>query len=155
MSTPQLQRRTGSGPASGLDPSLADSGPATSHAFFVTPTRTGDGFHASIRGHRVDLADPMTGDTLAPTPTDLLMLAIASEIAWSARALLRQVGLPDRVSVSGAWRTQVEAHKLELDLTLTVSTRAERVSRGLLAALDGGLVARTASVPLDIRICTG
>src|SRR5262249_1509324 len=70
------------------------------HALFVGPRGRGDGFRASVRGHMLELADPGDADGLAPTPDDLFVASIASELAWSARRFLRTRGLPDDVSVS-------------------------------------------------------
>jgi uncharacterized OsmC-like protein len=117
--------------------------PASSHALFVIPRGRGDGFQASIRGHTLDLADPSLGHALAPTPDDLFIVSIASEIAWSARSFLRAYGLPDDVSVSAEWRTPEGMPGLaDINLTVTVSRRAEAVGAALGAAFETNLAAR-------------
>jgi hypothetical protein len=64
-----------------------NSGAPTSNALCIIPNRWADGFEASIHGHMLELADPM--DRLAPSPDDLLIASIASDLAWSARTFLR------------------------------------------------------------------
>ena len=62
-----------------------ESRAAPSGALVVSPHERRDGFWASIRGHVLDLADPHSGHALAPTPDDLFIVSIASELAWTAR----------------------------------------------------------------------
>jgi uncharacterized OsmC-like protein len=115
----------------------------SSHALFVLPRRRGDGFQATIRGHTLDLADPSSGHALAPTPLDLLIVSIASDLAWSARRILRFHGLPDRVNVSAKWRTHENAPSLDdISLTVTVSRAAEKVSGALAAVFANSLATR-------------
>ena len=118
--------------------------PRSSHALFVIPSGRGDGFRASIRGHVLDLAEPSSGHALAPTPDDLFIVSIASELAWSAQRFLRAYGLPDDVSVSATWRTREDLPSpADIDLTVTVSRRAEAVGAVLAAALANSLTARS------------
>jgi uncharacterized OsmC-like protein len=125
----------------------SDAAP-TSHALFITPARWGDGFQASIHGHILELADP-TDHRLAPSPHDLLIAAIASDLAWSARRFLRADGLPGDVSVSAGWQTTEGLPSLDdITLTLTVSTRAEAVSGVLAAAFANSLAARSLAEPV-------
>src|SRR5262249_28173752 len=66
---------------------------------------------------------------LAPTPDDLLIASIASELAWTARRFLLAYGLPEDVSVSATWRTPEDPRPLaDINVTATVSGRAEAVS---------------------------
>jgi hypothetical protein len=119
------------------------------HELFVIPRGRGDGFRASIRGHILDLADPGSGHALAPTPDDLFVVSIASEIARSARRFLRASGLPDYVSVSATWRTNADLPSpADIDLTVTVSRRAEAVSAALAAAFADGFAARSLAEPV-------
>lgn len=119
----------------------------TSQALFVIPTRRGDGFNASIHGHMLELADP-TDHRLAPSPDDLLIASIASDLAWSARRFLRTYGLPDDVSVSATWRTHDDLPGLaDINMTVTVSRRAQAVSRTLAAAFENSLAARPLAEP--------
>jgi uncharacterized OsmC-like protein len=127
--------------------SLAD--PTTrEQALFVIPTGRGGGFEASIRGHMLGLADP-ADSRLAPNPSDLLIAAIASDLAWSARTLLRGLGLPDYVSVSVGWRRHGGPPRLDgIDATVTISRRAQEANDVLAAAFANGLAARFAAEPL-------
>jgi uncharacterized OsmC-like protein len=126
--------------------------PTSSQTLFVSPHARRDGFWASIRGHVLDLADPGSGHALAPTPNDLFIVSIASELAWTARTILRVHGLPDDVSVSANWRTQDEhgdrPSLADIDLTVTVSIDAKAASAALAAALENSLVARSLAEPV-------
>ena len=125
----------------------SDAAP-TSHALFIIPTRRGDGLNASIHGHMLELADP-TDHRLAPSPDDLFIASIASDLAWSARRFLRSYGLPDDVSVSAQWRTTEGLPRLaDINLTVTVSSRAEAVSEALAAAFANSLAARSLAEPV-------
>ena len=115
----------------------------TGHSLFIIPTRPGNGFVASVRGHMMELADP-TDCVLAPSPDDLLVAAIASDLAWSARRFLRASGLPDDVSVSAEWRTHERlSGPADVKLSVTVSRRAEAVSPALRAAVTNSLASRS------------
>ena len=117
---------------------------ASRHTLCVSPHERRDGFWASIRGHVLDLADPNSGHELAPTPDDLFVVSIASELAWTARRILRADGLPDDVSVSASWRTKADPPSVvDIDLTVTVSGDAEAASAALATALESSLAART------------
>jgi putative redox protein len=125
----------------------SDAAP-TGHGLFIIPTRRGDGFTASIHGHMLELADP-TDHRLAPSPDDLFVASIASELAWSARRFLRAYGLPDNVSVSAKWRTTEGLPGLaDITLTVTVPRRAEAVSAALAAAFENSLAARSLAEPV-------
>jgi uncharacterized OsmC-like protein len=118
-------------------------------ALFVIPRGRGDGLRASIRGHILDLADASSGHALAPTPDDLFVVSIASECARSARRFLRASGLPDHVSVAATWRTSEELPSLaDIDLTVTVSRRAEAVSSTLADAFAHSLAAHSLAQPV-------
>jgi uncharacterized OsmC-like protein len=120
----------------------------TSHALFIIPTRWGDGFNASIHGHMLELADP-TDPRLAPSPDDLLIASIASDLAWSARTFLRARGLPDGVSVSARWQTTENEPRLaDITLTVTMSTCAKPVSGALAATFANSLAARSLAEPV-------
>jgi len=123
---------------------LDEGAKVSSLTLYVTRRGRGDGFEASIRGHILDLADPDSGHSLAPTPDDLFIASIASDIAWSARNFLRALELPDDVSVSAEWRTRERLRSLaDLNLTATVSRRAQAVTTALGAALEQSLTARS------------
>lgn len=124
---------------------------------FVVPSRRGGGFQASIRGHLLELADP-SSHVLAPTPDDLLVAAIASDLAWTARRFLGERRLSDEVSVSGAWRTHEGRPRLaDIVMTVTVPRSSEAVSANLVAVLEDSVAARSLSAPprVGIRISQG
>jgi putative redox protein len=126
-------------------------------ALFVIPTRGGDGLRASIRGHLLELADPSSGHGLAPTPDDLFIASIASDLAWSACRFLRDHGLRNDVSVSAHSRTlQGSQSVTEVSMTVTVSTIVEPMSSALHDALAERVAARSLQEPvtLDLR-CVG
>ncbi len=129
-----------------------ESRAASSGALFVSPHERRDGFWASIRGHVLDLADPGSGHALAPTPNDLFIVSIASDLAWTARSILRNHGLPDDVGVSATWRTQAEqgdrTSLADINLTVTVSARAKAARAALAAALEDLLEARSLAEPI-------
>lgn len=119
----------------------------SSQALFVVPCRRGHSFEASIRGHMLELADP-TDHQLAPTPDDLFIASLASELAWSARSFLRVSGLPDEVSVSAEWQATEHLPSLaDINLTVRVSKGAEAVRAALAAALEKSLAERSLAGP--------
>jgi uncharacterized OsmC-like protein len=121
----------------------------SSNVLFVSPHERRDGFWASIRGHVLDLADPCSGHALAPTPDDLFILSIASELAWTAPRILRADGLADIVSVSANWWTNADVPSLaDIDLTVTVPGRPEAASAALAAAVRESIVARSLAAPV-------
>ena len=123
--------------------------PISARELFVLPHERRDGFWSSINGHVLDLADPDTGHVLAPEPDDLFIVSIASELAWTARRILRECELPDDVWVSANWRTNADPPTLsDINLTVTVSRRAEAASGALTAALDNSLAARSRAEPI-------
>jgi hypothetical protein len=124
---------------------LADEAEAVSAsglAIFVGPNKRGDGFRASILGHMFELADPDVSRGLVPTPTDLLTVAIAADVAWFARRFLRARGVPDYVGVSARPGTrEPQAGPGDVEVTVDVSKDAEAVCTALAAALERRLVA--------------
>jgi len=114
----------------------------SSSALFVVPRGRGDGFQARVRGHVLDLVDP-SFYALAPTADDLLIVSIASPLAWTARTFLRTRGLPDYVSVTAEWQTHDD-----VNLTVTVSRGAEVVSDELTAALEHTVESRSPFTPV-------
>jgi uncharacterized OsmC-like protein len=126
---------------------------ASTHQLFVVRDGRGDGFRATVHGHILDLADPGSGQSLAPTPDDLLIVSIASALAWSARGFLRAQRLPDDVSVSATWRTHEDPPRLAgIDVTVTVSNSAVAASAALVAALENSFPALSLNPPLCVRI---
>jgi hypothetical protein len=114
---------------------------------FVIPNGRGDGFHGSIRGHLLELADP-NGLPLAPTPDDLLVASIASDLAWFVRGFLRARELDDYVSVSAGWPTlETPPETADLDFTVTVGETAAQMEAALAAALELRLAARWSDPP--------
>ncbi len=119
---------------------------------FVIPTRRGEGFQASVRGRMLDLADPGSDRRLAPTPDDLFILSIASDLAWSARRYLRACGLAGEVSVSAEWRTHDDPRMGGIDATVTLSKNAEATSAALSAALEDSIASRSLHGLLYFRV---
>jgi putative redox protein len=140
--------------------SHSGNGPPDSHAFpapanglCVVPNGRREGFHASIRSHELELADPDSVHALVPTPADLFISSIASDFAWSAQRFLRSRRLPDEVSVSAAWRMHKDSPRLsDVDMTVTVSNSAEAVSATLVAALKNSFAARSLNAPIRVQI---
>ena len=125
-------------------------------ALFVTPQR-GGGLRASIRGHLLELAEPSPVHRLAPTPDDLFIASIASDLAWAARHFLRAHGLPADVSVSAEWRRHESPPSLtDVSMTVTVSENTEPLSGALEDALAARVAARTADEPPRLHLrCVG
>jgi uncharacterized OsmC-like protein len=115
------------------------------HALLVLPHERRDGFWANIGGHLLDLADPNAGHAAAPTPDDLFIGSIASELAWSARGILRSSGLPDDVSVTAEWlRHEGPPPSVsDINLTVTVPRRADAVAAALATSFEKSLAARS------------
>jgi hypothetical protein len=132
---------------------VADHGASVSgYAHFVVPNKRGDGFRASVRGHMFELVDPESTHGLVPTPLDLLTAAVAADLAWFARGLLRDHGLDDYVSVAA--RVRVSASPAEpggVDVTVEVSRDATALEATLAAALEGRLAAHSSLSP-QLRI---
>jgi uncharacterized OsmC-like protein len=120
---------------------------ASRDALFVAAER-GGGLRASIRGHLLELAEPSPVHRLAPTPDDLLIASIASELAWAARQFLGAHGLPADVSVSAEWRRLENPPSVtDVSMTVTVSENMEALS----GALEDILAARVAACTVDAR----
>jgi hypothetical protein len=130
--------------------------PASRGALFVTPER-GGGLRASIRGHLLELAEPSPVHRLAPTPDDLLIASIGSDLAWSARHFLHGHGLPDDVSVSAEWRRLESPPSLaDVSLTVTMSETVEAMSDALEATLAERVAARSLGEPTRFHLrCVG
>lgn len=128
---------------------------ASRDALFVIPGR-GGGLRASIRGHLLELAEPSPVHGLAPTPDDLFIASIASDLAWSARHIHGH-GLPDDVSVSVEWRRLENPPRLtDVSMTVTVSETAEALSDALEHALAERVAARSLDEPPRLHLrCTG
>jgi organic hydroperoxide reductase OsmC/OhrA len=125
----------------------------------VLPRPRGDGLQAWVRGRAVELADPSRGDAFTPTPDDLLVSAIASSLAWSARAFLARHGLNNNVTVSARWSTQGSSlGDVDVDLQITVVnlSAAERdaLQAQLEAAVPPQLARRQIDLVLDARRTT-
>jgi uncharacterized OsmC-like protein len=129
---------------------------ASRDALFVTPGR-GGGFRATIRGHLLELAEPGPGHLLAPTPDDLWIASIASDLAWSARQFLRSRGLRDDVAVSARWRRLDNPPSVaEISMTVTVPETAEALSAALEDILAERVGARSVDERTRLRLrCTG
>jgi organic hydroperoxide reductase OsmC/OhrA len=130
--------------------------PASHDALFVTQGR-GGGLRASIRGLLLELAEPSPVHRLAPTPDDLFIASIASDLAWSARHFLHTRGLPDDVSVSAEWRTPENRSRLtDVSMTVTVSETVEPTSDALEQTLAERVAARSLHEPPRVHVrCVG
>jgi hypothetical protein len=113
----------------------------------VTPGREG-GFRATIRGHVLDLAEPTPEHRLAPTPDDLFIASLASDLAWSTRQFLRSCGLPDDVTVSAEWQ-RLESPPSVADVSLTVTV--SETTAALREALEDALAERIGARSFDDR----
>jgi hypothetical protein len=121
--------------------------PTSTHTLFVLPRGESKGFQASVRGFILDLHDP-SSYALAPTTDDLFIVSIAAALAWAARGFLRARRLPDYVSVAADWRSQEDPPSpAEINLTVTVSPRAEAESAALSAFFESSLAARFLARP--------
>lgn len=130
--------------------------PVSHDALFVIPGRGGD-LRASIRGHLLELAEPSPVHRLAPTPDDLFIASIASDLAWSARHFLHARGLPDDVSVSAEWRRLENPPRLaDVSMTVTVSETVGALSGALENALAERVAARSLDEPPRLHLrCVG
>lgn len=121
---------------------------SSSHTLSIVPRGEGNGFRANVRGHVLDLIDP-SSYSLAPTTDDLFTVSIAAALAWSARSFLRARGLPEYVSVSADRRTGPDpSSPWDINLTVTVSERAEAEGAALAAEFEKTLAARLAARPV-------
>jgi hypothetical protein len=129
----------------------------SSDVLFVIPRGRGGGLQASIRGHLLELADPGSGHGLAPTPDDLFVVAIASDLAWLARRFLRDHGLPGDVSVSAhSRRLDGPPSVMEISMTVTVSESVAAMSTALENALAQRVAARSLEEPVAVELrCVG
>jgi hypothetical protein len=128
-----------------------DSAPVR-RTLFVIPTTRGDGFRASIRGHRLELAEP-TDRASAPTPDDLLIASISSDLAWAARRFLRDHALADDVSVSAAWWTFENSWRPnDGRVTVAVAGASEATRNALAATLEERLVGRALDNHLRVSV---
>jgi hypothetical protein len=128
---------------------------ASREALFVTRGQ-GGGLRASIRGHEIELAEPNPVHRLAPTPDDLFIASIASDLAWSACHFLRAHGLADKVSVSAEWHRMESPPRLaDVSVTVTVPETSEALSKALEATLAERIAARSLDEPTKLHLhCT-
>ena len=122
---------------------------------FIIPCSRGDGFRASIRGHQLELADPSSGQDVAPTPDDLRVAAIASDFAWFARRFLRDRGLDDYVSVTARLCVNDRSPGLDhVDMALTVSEGTDTGRITLTAALEREFAGTFRNERVQLRVGT-
>jgi len=128
---------------------------AAREALFVTPAR-GGGLRASVRGHVIELAEPSPAHRLAPTPDDLFVASIASDLAWSARDFLRAHRLAEDVSVIVEWRRPESPPQLaDVSLTVTAPESAECLRDALEDTLAERLAARSLKEPPGLYLRCG
>lgn len=160
MSTPKLATRLVGSAAISPHSSRAVRGPkpapTSRDALFVIPGRGGV-LRASIRGHLLELAEPSPAHRLAPTPDDLFIASIASDLAWSARHFLHAHGLPDDVNVSAEWgRLEKPPRLTDVSMTVTVSETVEEMSDALEDTLTERVAARSLNEPPRLHLrCVG
>ena len=137
------------GPANRADP-------PEDHALFILPARRGDGLLASIRGRMIVLADP-ADDPFAPTTHELLILSIASELAWSARRFLSAQGQATDVSLAVTWQTVEDPPRLaDISVTITAPPIGDTLCAALQSALEKRSAVRSPGDPLRVHIsCQG
>lgn len=159
MSTPKTTTRLLGSATVSSQPSRAvrepESALAARDALFVTPAQ-GGGLRASVRGHVIELAEPNPVHPLAPTPDDLFIASIASDLAWSACHFLRAHGLADKVSVSAEWRRMESPPRVaDVSVTVTVPETSEALSNALEATLAERIAARSLDEPTKLHLhCT-
>jgi uncharacterized OsmC-like protein len=125
---------------------------ASRDALFVLPERGGR-LRASIRGHFLELAEPDSGHRLAPTPDDLFVASIASDLAWSARHFFRRHGRRADVSVSATWQTLGDPPSLaDIEVAVAVPESEQRASEGFTATLEERLASRSLDDLVSIRV---
>jgi hypothetical protein len=126
--------------------------PPEDHALFFVPARRGDEFLASIRGRVIVLADP-ADDPFAPTADELLILSIASELAWSARRFLRAQGQAADLSLTVTWQTVENPPRLaHISVTVTAPPIADALRAALQSALEETAAARSPGDPLRVHL---
>ncbi len=117
----------------------------------------GDHFAIEVRGHRVDVDQPVNagGTDAAPTPTELFVASLAGCAAFFAGRFLRWHGVDDRDwSVRCAYRwsedrpARVEVVEIELLLPAGLSPE---LRDGALRAADRCTVRESVRSGLDVR----
>jgi uncharacterized OsmC-like protein len=105
----------------------------------------------------LELAEPSPAHRLAPTPDDLFIASIASDLAWSARRFLHAHGLPDDVNVSAEWgRLENPPRLTDVSMTVTVSETVEEMSDALKDTLAERVAARSLNEPPRLHLrCVG
>ncbi len=102
----------------------------------------------------LELPDPEGG--LGPTPEELFVVSVASDLAWSARAFLRDRELAGDVSVSASWRTPEQAAgPVAISLTVAVSLTRETTADALMAALEERIASRSLGGTLRVELVSG
>jgi hypothetical protein len=130
--------------------------PPEDHALFILPARRGDGLLASVRGRVIVLADP-AADPFAPTADELLILSIASELAWSARRFLTAQGQATDVSLAVTWQTVEDPPRVaDISVTVTAPPIADALRAALQSELEKRAAVRSPRDPLRVHLsCQG
>ena len=98
------------------------------------------------------LADP-ADDPFAPTADELLILSIASELAWSARRFLRAQGQAADVNLTVTWQTVEDPPRLaDISVTVTAPPIADTLRAALQSALEERAAARWPSDALRVHL---
>jgi hypothetical protein len=119
---------------------------------FVLPDVHRRGFHASIRGNILELADPNGGVPVAPTAEDLYVAALASFLAWTARDILRKWELPEDPNVLAQWQPSNSGAPIAAEFTIAIALSARTAGSALLRALGDALSQRFDAGPPRFRL---
>lgn len=114
----------------------------------------GDRFEAGVRGHRVVIDQPDTGDA-GPTPVELFVVGLASCVAALARAYLLRHGLPaDGLSVTAEHEVDEQPSRVS-DVRLVIRMPdeiPEQRRRGLLAVASRCTVHNSLRTPPQVTV---
>ena len=107
---------------------------------------------ASIRGRMIELEDP-TDDPSGPTSDEILILSIASDLAWYAHRFFRGRGLAADVNITALWQTVDDPPRLaDVSFTIDVSGVAETTCEALRSALEERAAARSLTSSPRVRV---
>jgi uncharacterized OsmC-like protein len=114
----------------------------------------GDRFEAAVRGHRVIIDQPASGDE-GPTPVELFVVGLASCVAALARAYLLRHGLPaDGLSVTAEHEVEERPSRVsEVRLVIRLPDGIpEHRRRGLLAVASRCTVHNSLRTPPEVSL---
>jgi putative redox protein len=128
-------------------------------ALLTVAHRGGDRFRIRVRGHEIDVDQPVGdgGEDTAPTPTELFVAALASCVAFYARRYLTRHGLPaDGLEVTAGYETGTRPARVvavRIEVTPPAGLPPQRQD-ALLAVASHCTVHNTLTTPpaVDIRL---